>query len=174
MEVASFENVRNQIGYCGIWCGSCVVGNGALMDLAGRYERLVEGYGLKEWGPQDFSFSEFLKGLVSLQTIPPCVGCLKGGGRENCEIRACAVAKGIVGCSECQDPAACEHRELLEKMRTGALRAGLKVMTERVDRRALLDRWTAELKNTWPCCVLFLKDEDRSSAASVKPSSGPP
>ena len=32
------ENVKDQIGYCGIWCGSCIVGNGALRELTRKYE----------------------------------------------------------------------------------------------------------------------------------------
>jgi hypothetical protein len=28
----AYENVMDQIGYCGICCGSCAVGNGALRN----------------------------------------------------------------------------------------------------------------------------------------------
>lgn len=66
----AFENVKNQIGFCGIWCGSCVVGNGTLRELTKRYEEIVRKYGLAEWAPKDFSFKEFTKGLVSMQGIP--------------------------------------------------------------------------------------------------------
>ena len=47
MGVESFEDVKGQIGCCGIWCGSCVVGNGALRELTRRYEEIVENYGLE-------------------------------------------------------------------------------------------------------------------------------
>jgi len=60
----SFEGVRGQIGYCGIWCGSCVVGNGALRELTRRYEELVRAYGLEGWAPGNFDFGEFKKGLM--------------------------------------------------------------------------------------------------------------
>ena len=98
MQTKHFENVRNQIGFCGIWCGSCVVGNGALRELTKRYEKLIKDYGLEEWAPKDFDFKEFSKGLKSIQTLPLCEGCLKGGGRPNCEIRTCAQNKSIDGC----------------------------------------------------------------------------
>jgi hypothetical protein len=47
MDDRPFENVRDQIGFCGIWCGSCAVGNGALRELTKRYEDVVKGYGLE-------------------------------------------------------------------------------------------------------------------------------
>jgi len=57
METKSFENVRNQIGFCGIWCGSCVVGNGALRDLSRRCEHIIGGYGVDKWGAEDQGFN---------------------------------------------------------------------------------------------------------------------
>ncbi len=78
MESKPFENVKNQIGFCGLWCGSCIVGNGALKELTRRYEHLIIGYGVDKWGAKDFDEKEFLKGLASIQSIPICQGCLKG------------------------------------------------------------------------------------------------
>ncbi|MCK4594053.1 hypothetical protein KAU45_06085 [bacterium] len=48
-----FDNVKDQIGCCGIWCGSCGAGNGALGELSRRYADLVRKYGLPHWGPKD-------------------------------------------------------------------------------------------------------------------------
>jgi hypothetical protein len=159
MNAEAFENVKDQIGFCGVWCGSCVVGNGVLRELTKRYEEVIRAYGLKDWGPKDFNFHEFMKGLASIQNMPLCQGCLKGDGRPNCEIRSCALNKKINDCSECNQPEACKNKESLEKMRTGALRAGLLVKTEKIDRYKLLDRWTTELKSKWPSSILFLPDE---------------
>lgn len=158
MKAESFENVKNQIGFCGIWCGSCVVGNGALRELTKKYEEVIKGYGVKEWGPKDFDFQEFMKGLTSIQNMPLCQGCLKGDGRPNCDIRICASSRKINDCSECDQPEACKNLEILEKMRTGALRAGLLVKTENVDQKKLLEKWIDELKSKWPSCILFLQD----------------
>ncbi len=151
----AFENVRDQIGSCGIWCGSCVVGNGVLRELTRRYEKLIKDYGLREWAPKEIDFKEFMKGLTSIQAMPLCSGCLKGGGRDNCEIRACVTEKDFNDCSECQESETCKHKKLLEHMRTGALRAGLFVKAEKDDRRRLLGQWCAELERRWPCCILF-------------------
>ncbi|MDH5787087.1 MAG: DUF3795 domain-containing protein, partial [Candidatus Bathyarchaeota archaeon] len=90
MKIETFENVKDQIGFCGIWCGSCVVGNGVLRELTKRYGEIIKKYGVDEWGPKDFDVKEFMNGLASIQTIPVCQGCLKDGGRTNCEMRNCA------------------------------------------------------------------------------------
>jgi len=155
LKVNTFENVKNQIGFCGIWCGSCVVGNGALRELTKRYEEIIKNYGLEGWAPKEFDFKEFAKGLVSIQNMPLCPGCLKGGGRENCEMKACASNKKINDCSECDQPTHCKNPETLRKMRTGALQAGLFVKTKDADRKSLMEKWIYELKSKWPSCILF-------------------
>ena len=54
----AFKNVKNQIGYCGIWCGSCVVGNGVLEKLTQKYDEIINNYDVEAWGPKDFDFQE--------------------------------------------------------------------------------------------------------------------
>ena len=152
----AFENVRNQIGFCGIWCGSCVVGNGTLRELTRRYEKMIDAYGVGEWCPKDFDYEEFVKGLASLQRMPVCEGCLKGGGRENCEIRACCSQRESRDCTEC-DEHECGHEDLVERMRSGALNAGLFVR-ENGDREKLLEKWMAALKTKWPSRMLFMDE----------------
>ena len=159
LTVKPFGNVKNQIGFCGIGCGSCVAGNGALRELTKRYEVIIKNYGLEKWAPKDFDFKEFVKGLASMQAMPLCQGCLKGDGKPNCEIRACASNKNITDCSECDQPTACKNSEMLQKMRTGARRAGLFVKTKNVDRQELIEKWTSELKRKWPHYILFLPDK---------------
>lgn len=159
MKSEAFENVKSQIGLCGIWCGSCVVGNGTLRELTKGYGEVVRRYGLAEWAPKNFSFQEFTKGLASIQAIPPCSGCRKGGGRDDCEMRICALGKGIADCSECDQPEMCENHETLNHMRAGAQLAGLFVKTDKVDQEELLANWTTALKGRWPCCILFMNDK---------------
>ena len=152
----AFENVREQIGFCGIWCGSCVVGNGTLRALTERYEEIIGAYALEEWAPEDFNYKEFLKGLTLIRSMPLCPGCLKGGGRDNCEMKACASNRNIDDCSECREPATCKHVEALQKMRSGAIAAGLAVKIDNVDKQQLIEKWSTELKSQWPCSILFM------------------
>ncbi|NWG10261.1 hypothetical protein HXY33_00685 [Candidatus Bathyarchaeota archaeon] len=42
METRPFENIKNQIGYCGIWCGSCLGGNGATQELTRKYAQVTQ------------------------------------------------------------------------------------------------------------------------------------
>ncbi|MGA2797599.1 MAG: DUF3795 domain-containing protein [Thermoguttaceae bacterium] len=158
MDNNAFENVKDQIGSCGIWCGSCVVGNGVLRELTRRYEEIITSYGLEKWAPKDFDYGEFSKGLASIQRIPLCQGCLKGGGREDCEMRTCALSKGIQNCLECENSHECKHGEILDKMRSGALSAGLFVKTGQAGQDESLEYWISRLKSKWPCCILFKND----------------
>ena len=157
-ETQAFENVRDQVGFCGIWCGSCIVGNGTLRELTRRYRELITVYSLDEWGPKDFDYGELLKGMSSIEKAPVCPGCQKGGGRENCEMRSCARSRKISSCHSCTELSECKHAELLNRMRSGAAKAGLFVNTEDVDRQQLLADWTAKLRGHWPCSILFAKD----------------
>lgn len=157
MGTEAFENVKKQIGYCGIWCGSCVVGNGTLRELTKKYETIIKNYGLEGWAPKDFDFKEFTKGLSSIQAMSLCLGCLEGGGRDNCEMKACASNKNISDCSQCDQPEACKNSEILQTMRTGAGNAGLFVKAKDVNPQELIKKWTAELKDKWPCSTLFLQ-----------------
>ena len=150
----AFENVRGQIGYCGIWCGSCAAGNGALRELTGRYLELVKGYGLEGWAPGDFDYGEFSRGLASIQGMPLCEGCLRGDGKPGCRMRECARGRGVPGCAECGGEG-CGNREPLEAMRGGALAAGLMVKTEAGDPEGFIERRTPELKDSWPSRILF-------------------
>lgn len=155
MKTRAFDNVKDQIGCCGIWCGSCVVGAGVLAELTRRYGELAKSYGLDHWGPQGVDYEQFYEALKSIQEAPPCDGCLKGGGRDDCELRACVTAKGISDCAVCDAKAACGHADLLEHMRSGAIKAGLYVKEDDVPRDELLEEWTAILKSKWPFSLLF-------------------
>jgi hypothetical protein len=151
----AFENAKPQIGACGIWCGSCVIGNGTLRQLSAKYSELLEDYGLEEWGPKDFNFGELRKGLRSLQEVAVCPGCRQGGGRVACEIRTCAAKQDVAFCGTCGTSQSCPHRELLDHMQAGALRAGLVVDPSPATASELVEAWTAELKARWPGSVLF-------------------
>ena len=156
VNMQAYENVKDQIGFCGIWCGSCVVGNGTLRELTRKYDETIQAYGLREWAPKDLDFEAFSQGLSSIQGIPMCSGCIQGGGRDDCEMRACASHKGCDDCTQCIEFGACEHLEILDKMRTGALAAGLFVKSGEGDRQEFVRKWTRELERRWPCCVLFM------------------
>jgi hypothetical protein len=155
MERDAFQNVFDQVGFCGIWCGSCAVGTGALMELADRYRDMCESHGLGHWGAPEYDYEKFLKGLESISGLPVCPGCLKGGGRDNCEIRHCASERHLAGCGACTDPAACRHDALLDHMRSGARAAGLVVVDIPGTHELPKERRQQELASAWWWRALF-------------------
>jgi hypothetical protein len=144
----AFLNVRPQIGSCGIWCGSCTIGNDLLSVLSTRYGLMLEGCDLEGWGPQNFSYEELFQALASLEQVPVC-------GRSDCEIRRCASIHEIEFCGSCPGFALCQHAPLIEHMRLGASQAGLLVDPSPTDLFAQVERWTVEFRHKWPGCILF-------------------
>lgn len=130
------------------------MGNGTLRELTKRYEGLIKGYGVDEWGAKDFDSKEFMKGLTSIQNLPVCSGCLKGGGNDECKIRPCASEKKISDCNECNESTTCKNLEALQKVRTGALAVGMLLKTVKGGQPQLIDKWRAEIKNRFPFCII--------------------
>jgi len=124
--------------------------------LARRCEYVVEGYGVDEWGAKDQGFNgkELMKSLQGIQKIPICTGCRKGGGKADCEMRACASSKKLTDCTECKTFMKCGNSEPLRKVRTGALEVGMQAETgeEKADNQQLIERWTVEIKTKCPQC----------------------
>jgi hypothetical protein len=155
MSREALDNVFDQVGYCGIWCGSCAVGTGALMALAVKYRDMADSHGLGHWGAEGFDYAAFLKALGAIAALPACAGCLKGGGRDDCELRSCASARGLRGCVACPERQDCRHGELLAHMRTGAHRAGLVVVERPAEHDLTDDRRRRELEPLWWWRALF-------------------
>ena len=154
-DLSAYRNVKHQVGYCGIWCGSCVVGNGALRELAERFESMLEAYRFPEWAPKNFNYEEFSSGLVAIRHLPLCPGCLKGGGREECPLRGCATRRKIDSCTKCAGFVGCPHGELLGHMRSGATAAGLFVLAVEREAAGFVRNSEAALKSRWPSSILF-------------------
>ena len=148
----SFERVKDQLGYCGIWCGSCAGGNGVTQELTKRYEEFVKHNQIDKWAPKDFDFGEFMKGLESIQRMGLCPGCREGGGAPECTIRACAKGKRFEHCSECGQLEDCEKFEWLEAS-LPEIKKGLQQLKGKRKEEAI-EEWTNELARKWPSCVL--------------------
>jgi hypothetical protein len=125
-----------------------------LRELTRRYEHLIRGYGIDEWGAKDFDGEEFIKGLTSIQSLPICRGCRKGGGNEACRMRPCAFEKKLPDCIECDETKSCENREALKKVRDGALGVGMlaKAENDHSDHQQLTKKWTTEIRTKCPTC----------------------
>jgi len=153
LEVTGFQNAKEQVGFCGIWCGSCPAGNGAIIELTRRYEESVRDSKLEKWAPKGFDFKEFTKGLALIQTMPLCLGCKKGGGPPTCRIRICALGKGVIDCSQCAQLVECRNFEQLEKTLPNVKGHLMKI--KNANRKELIEGWMSELKTKWPHCILL-------------------
>jgi hypothetical protein len=157
MAETPFENVRGQLGRCGIWCGSCCVGNGTLRLLSQQNARVIKSHGLPHWGPREIDYDKLLAWLAVLGDLPTCDGCRKGDGDPNCKFRPCVLERKLSDCTACPDFGSCPHDAALRHMREGAGDAVMRVKLPG-DGPDVIDRWTEELKRTWPSGVLFLED----------------
>jgi len=147
-----FERVKDQIGYCGIWCGSCAGGNGVPQELTKGYEEFVKRNQIDKWAPKDFDLKEFMKGLESIQRVKPCAGCREGGGAPECIIRACAEGKGYEYCYECGRLKDCDEFSSIEEG-FPEIKKELQRLKGRGKETAIED-WTRELAGKWPSCIL--------------------
>ena len=156
MKTEHFEDVKGQIGYCGLWCGSCAAGNGAIVEYAREFMELVRTFELEKWVPKDFDFQEFTKGLESIKAMSACPGCQKGGGSPECKIKVCASNKKIVDCGYCDQIRKCTNFDFVEKDNPTMKDELMKISG--VDREGLINNWTNELKTKWPHCALFIRN----------------
>ena len=159
MNRQAFDNVRGQVGVCGIWCGSCAVGNGALREVTHRYRDALDGYGVEGWAPPELDYEALSDSLSVVAESASCLGCRRGGGPANCEMRTCAEERNLQECSACKEED-CPHDELLASMRRGADDAGLLVKTATGGTDTWLRTCTRQLKDQFPGCVLFLEKKE--------------
>ncbi|MBM3287422.1 MAG: DUF3795 domain-containing protein [Candidatus Eisenbacteria bacterium] len=126
----AFERVRDQVGFCGIWCGSCAVGNGSVGERGAELRELLVAYDAPQFAAIGIEWDRFLEALDALKQAVACPGCRAGGGRDDCEIRACALRRQVDQCTGCVSfgGAGCEEPTILEQMRSGAAKVGLSVL----------------------------------------------
>ena len=158
MDSKQHRRVRGQIGTCGIWCGSCVVGSGALMAVAGRLRTMVESHGLEAWGAEGFDYGAFTRALACVSDLEPCPGCRAGGGQEDCPMRACARDRGVSACPACFEFGGCANHGALKTMRDGAEAAGLTVAKTVDDLLRIHREADADLGRRWWWRGLFAEE----------------
>jgi hypothetical protein len=115
----AYNKVKNQLGPCGITCGSCVLGNGTIADTATKTKEFINGYGIKEWAPlvpggKELNWQETEKTLDWLTQYALCNGCEQGGGPPDCTIRTCANEKNHSVCNQCDELEKCEKFDWLK------------------------------------------------------------
>lgn len=100
---------------CGLYCGDCVPFNWQLFRAAEELRDELERVDFHKYarlkGRSNDVFNKFdvfqqvLSEMIKLRCEKTCVN---GGGRANCEIRACVHTKELAGCWECCEFESCE------------------------------------------------------------------
>lgn len=101
-------DVKDQVAYCGVTCGTCGQGSGRAENTAKQLLELISEIEVKEWAPRVSGGSELdwdatEKTLEWMTKYTGCRGCLSGGGSPGCVIRMCAREKGYSICNECDE-----------------------------------------------------------------------
>ena len=108
----ALDQVKNQMGPCGITCATCDLGNGTVAETALKLKQYLQTYGVSQWAPlvpggSDINFDQLDKSLEWAQTYTRCFGCEQGGGPPDCTIRLCSKERGYELCSQCPDLEEC-------------------------------------------------------------------
>lgn len=156
MDRSSFDNVKGQVGHCGLWCGSCIVGNGLLAEMTSQYERVACGHGVHKWVLKEKG-EAFVEALGTIKAVPTCPGCLKGGGDDTCQMRECTKQRGLVHCDECDMAKECPHAKSIEYMREAGTAAGMMAAINRRERALLISDENNSYFKEYPGILLVIK-----------------
>ena len=99
---------QSQLAPCGILCGSCPLGSGAVAESAGQTRKHISDCQIPMWSPfvpggEAMDWAAVDRALDWMTTYARCAGCRSGGGPPDCAIRICAREKGYELCSSCAD-----------------------------------------------------------------------
>ena len=103
----ALDRIKSQAGPCGIVCGSCPLGSGAVAESAGLTKKHIVDCQIPMWSPfvpggEVIDWAAVDRGLDWMEKYAVCAGCGNGGGPPDCTIRICARERGYELCSSCQ------------------------------------------------------------------------
>lgn len=122
---------RALLAYCGLYCGDCVIRNGAIADLSkllltkldkGRFRRVGPGLAtlFREFRALE-NTAQCCECLQALSALRCGKTCREGGGSPRCAIRTCCRKKGFEGCWECEAFEQCPKLAYLEPVNGDAV-----------------------------------------------------
>jgi hypothetical protein len=81
-------------------------------------------------------------------------------------VRICASKKKITNCSQCEQLIACKNFETLEKAHP-EIKEDLKKIRD-IANQELVKKWTSELSEKWPHCILLCKSAKSNRRAQFE------
>ncbi len=97
------------ISYCGLYCPGCDIHRSKTAHSIEEFQSALSLYKIdgltKELGEEEsvrVHFDRFEKILAEAKDdFGGCVGCLKGGGMQDCKVRSCSTDRGYRTCLDC-------------------------------------------------------------------------
>ena len=101
------NNNRNCTAYCGLYCKDCIPSNSELFTLIDKLTDLLDSLGFEHYANfksmriKEFqNYETFRRLLTEMRKLKCETDCFEGpvseyGCNKNCEIRKCAIEKGI-------------------------------------------------------------------------------
>lgn len=141
------EEYLNSTSYCGLYCGSCPFGTGAIPDLARdlrkelrscRFNEIAETIPFESLKKYPDCY-EVLGEMVKLR----CNGCRNGMRSRYCDVAKCAIRKKYTGCWECDEFSSCKKLKFLEPIHGEAHKKNMRKI-----KKAGVKAW-AEDKPLW-------------------------
>ena len=130
---------ENEVAFCGLYCGTCVIRQGRLAHFAGQllksmksadFTKLADG--LPSIHPElmsDFKKSNTAIDVLTAMLHLDCTkSCRDGGGSSACKIRQCCQGKAIAGCWMCDHTDHCETLAWLEPVNKDAHLKNIKLI----------------------------------------------
>lgn len=114
------NRTENQAGPCGIVCGACPLGSGAVAESAVQTRKHIAQCQIPAWSPfvpggKDIDWAAVDRGLNWMEKYACCAGCERDGGPPDCTIRICARERGHELCNSCSDLDSCTKFEWLKE-----------------------------------------------------------
>jgi len=90
------------VTYCGLYCENCIQRTN-IGPEAKKLQESMKRAGYEKFGHLIPDFPVFWRFLSEFAENGGCVGCRSGGGNPYCQIRKCAIEKGVTVCALCGD-----------------------------------------------------------------------
>ena len=138
--------------YCGLFCQDCIPSKKRLFELIRELSFLASELHLDSYAelktpnnPIFANYAIFESMLSELAWLECAAPCRLGGGKTECGIRDCAIARGYEGCWECAEMKECKRLMPLRAFHGRTIDENLDAIKE-----CGIDDWSPKKGNHYP------------------------